>query len=219
MGQWKGIIAKGFTAAEFEDYVRTLRFDQWRPQFVVVHNTGDPTFAEWHSVPPEERLSGLQSYYRDDQEWSAGPHLFVADDKIWVFTPLTTPGVHSPSWNHVSWGVEIVGDYDREVFRSDVRANVISALTTLHEAIGLDPLTLKLHKEDPRTTHTYCPGSHISKNDIVSAIQHALFVETGEHLQDRAASSTTGTAPATPAATAPAATLGGAAAATPVAPT
>jgi len=221
MGQWKGIVGKGFTGPEFEDYVRTLRFDQWRPQFVVVHNTGDPTFAEWHSVPPERRLAGLESYYRDDQQWSAGPHLFVADDKIWVFTPLTTPGVHSPSWNHVSWGMEIVGDYDHEVFRSDVRANVISALTTLHEAIGLDPLTLKLHKEDPRTTHTYCPGGHVSKNDIVSAIQHALFVETGEHLQDRAPSTTTAAAPATttPAATAPAATLGGATAATPVATT
>ena len=24
-----------------------------------------------------------------------GPHLFVADDLIWVFTPLPTPGIHS----------------------------------------------------------------------------------------------------------------------------
>lgn len=185
MPQWKGIVAKGFSASEFEAYVRTLTFNQWRPQFVVVHNTGDPTFAQWHSVPTEKRMTGLESYYRDDQKWSAGPHLFVADDKIWVFTPLTTSGIHSPSWNHVSWGVEIVGDYDHEVFRSDVRANAISALTTLHASIGLDPQTLKFHKEDPKTTHTYCPGSRISKADIVNAVQHALSVESGEHLQDR----------------------------------
>lgn len=196
MPDWKGIVGKGFTGSEFADYVRTLTFNQWRPQFVVVHNTGDPTFADWHSIPTEKRLAGLESYYRDDQKWSAGPHLFVADDKIWVFTPLTTSGVHSPSWNHVAWGVEIVGDYDHEVLRTDVRANAISALTTLHEALGLDPLTLRLHKEDPKTTHTYCPGSRISKADFVSAIQQALFVESGEHLQTR--TSSTASAPAAP---------------------
>ena len=187
MPKWKGIVGKGFTPVEFEDYVRGLAFGQWRPQFVVIHNTGDPTFAEWHSVPTERRLKGLESYYRDDQGWSAGPHLFVADDKIWVFTPLTMSGVHSPSWNLVSWGVEIVGDYDHELFRADVRTNVVSALTTLHAAIGLDPLSLKLHKEDPKTTHTYCPGSRVSKADIVAAVQQALFVESaGEHLRGRA---------------------------------
>jgi len=188
MGKWKGIVGTGFTPAEFEDYVRSLKFDSWRPQFVVLHNTGDPTFAEWHAVPTERRLKGLESYYRDDQQWSAGPHLFVADDKIWAFTPLTTPGVHSPSWNNVSWGVEIVGDYDHEVFRSDVRDNVIAALTTLHMAIGLDPQSLRLHKEDPKTTHKYCPGTRVSKSDIVNALERALFIETaGEHLPDRRA--------------------------------
>jgi hypothetical protein len=188
MGKWKGIVGKGFTPAEFEEYVRSLKFDSWRPQFVVLHNTGDPTFAEWHAVPTERRLKGLESYYRDDQQWSAGPHLFVADDKIWAFTPLTTRGVHSPSWNNVSWGVEIVGDYDHEIFRTDVRDNVIAALTTLHMAVGLDPQSLRLHKEDPKTTHKYCPGTRVSKSDIVNAVERALFIETaGEHLPDRRA--------------------------------
>ena len=104
-----------------------------------------------------------------------------------MFTPLTTSGVHSPSWNHVSWGVEIVGDYDHEVFRADVKANVVSALVTLHLAIGLDPLGLRFHKEDPLTTHSYCPGTGVSKSEILSALQHALFVETpGEHARSRA---------------------------------
>ena len=41
MAAWKGIVGRGFTAAEFEDY-DTLTFGAWRPQFTVVHNTGDP---------------------------------------------------------------------------------------------------------------------------------------------------------------------------------
>ena len=44
-------------------------------------------------------MRNLEAYYRDEQDWSAGPHLFVADDLIWVFTPLRTSWVHSPSWD------------------------------------------------------------------------------------------------------------------------
>lgn len=188
MPTWKGIVGKGFTADEFPAYVASIAFGHWRPEFVVVHNTGDPTFAQWHKVPTDKRLKGLESYYRDDCKWSAGPHLFVADDKIWVFTPLTTPGVHSPTWNAVSWGVEIVGDYDHEVLTPEVRENAIVALTVLHAAAGLDPDRLKLHKEDPKTSHTYCPGSRISKTDLVGAIKSRLSTEyTGEHLPNRPA--------------------------------
>ncbi|HEV2715317.1 MAG TPA: hypothetical protein VGU64_08645, partial [Terriglobales bacterium] len=72
------------------------------------------TFADWHKHSGEERMRALERYYRDENHWSGGPHLFVADDLMWVFTPLNVPGVHSPSWNRVAWGVELVGDYDKE---------------------------------------------------------------------------------------------------------
>jgi hypothetical protein len=105
-----------------------------------------------------------------------------------VFTPLTTSGVHAPSWNHMSWGVEIVGDYDNERVRPDVWENAIHAITTLHLAVGLDLEKLRFHKEDPLTDHKHCPGDRIVKADLVKAIQARLFVETaGEHLPDRAA--------------------------------
>jgi hypothetical protein len=191
MPAWKGIVGKGFAPQEFDQYVAGVTFNQWRPRFVVVHNTGDPTFAEWHSVTGDRRMRGLESYYRDDKHWSAGPHLFVADDLIWVFTPLTTSGVHAPSWNHMSWGVEIVGDYDHELLRADVKANAIHALTTLHMAAGLDPEKLKLHKEDPLTDHKHCPGARIVKPELIEAIRSRLFIETaGEHLPDRSIATT-----------------------------
>jgi N-acetylmuramoyl-L-alanine amidase-like protein len=162
MPAWKGIIGKGFTANDFSQYVTTVTFNAWRPQFVVLHNTAVPTFADWHKVPGEQRMKNLESFYRDTQQWSAGPHLFVADDLIWVFTPLNTPGVHSPSWNAIAWGVEMVGDYSVEPLNPALRQNTISALATLHSLMGLDPSSLRLHKEDPKTTHN-CPGSAIVK--------------------------------------------------------
>ena len=130
-------------------------------------------------------MRGLESYYRDDMKWSGGPHLFVADDLIWAFTPLTVPGVHSPSWNSMSWGVEIVGDYDHEELRPDVWQNAVSALSTLHMAAGLNPDSLRLHKEDPRTTHSYCPGVRIVKQTLIDAIHANVTLESGEHLPTR----------------------------------
>jgi hypothetical protein len=100
---------------------------------------------------------------------------------IWVFTPLTTSGIHSPSWNSMSWGVEMVGDYNVEPFGAPVRDNTVSALTTLHALLGLDPQTLRLHKEDPKTTHD-CPGKHVEKADIIQRVSDALAQRyEGEH--------------------------------------
>jgi hypothetical protein len=181
MPTWKGIVGQGFTSDAFATYVAGLSFVSWRPSFVVLHNTAAPTFAQWHSVSGDQRMQNLQSYYRDTQKWSGGPHLFVADDFIWAFTPLTVPGVHSPSWNNVSWGVELVGDYSTEQIVPALQANAISALTTLHAALGLDPSTLRLHREDPLTTHI-CPGSNILKADFISDVKASLEQSfPGEH--------------------------------------
>lgn len=183
MATWKGIVGKGFTAAEFDQYARSLKFDSWRPQFVVLHNTAVPKFADWHKVPGEKRMAGLQDYYRDIMKWSGGPHLFIADDLIWAFTPLNVPGVHAPSWNHIAWGVELVGDYSVEPLNENLRQNAVSALATLHSLIGLDPDQLRLHREDPLTTHKGCPGKNVSKMQfqqwVLAEMQEA---HPGEHV-------------------------------------
>ena len=182
MADWKGIVGKGFKPAEFEAYVNTLSFPLWRPQFVVLHNTAEPRLSQWHSVSGQQRMANLENFYKNVQHWSAGPHLFVADDLIWAFTPMNTSGVHSPSWNAVAWGVEMVGDYTAEAFSPAVRENVISALTSMHALLGLDPHTLRLHKEDPKTTHKDCPGKNVSKQDIIDAVVERLAGRhSGEH--------------------------------------
>jgi hypothetical protein len=171
---WKGIVGKGFTADEFSEYVSGIQFEKWIPDMVVLHNTQEPTLAEWHSVPGERRMQGLASFYRDEQKWSGGPHLFVAPDLVWVFTPLTVPGVHSPSWNQVSWGVETVGDFDHETLSAPHLDNLIGALLALHRLAGFAVPTVRLHKEDPKTEHTYCPGKNLDKAVVLNRLTLAL---------------------------------------------
>src|SRR5205807_507967 len=181
----KGIVGRRFRPQEFKDYVGTLSFSDWRPQFVVVHNTSEPRLSQWHSTPGEQRMKNLEDYYKDQQGWSAGPHLFVADDLIWAFTPLVTSGVHSPSWNRLSWGVEMVGDYAAESLDANVLENTIRALTALHALAGIDPALLRLHKEDPKTTHD-CPGANVKKASVIARVKARLIeLYGGEHDENR----------------------------------
>ena len=175
MPEWKGIIGKNFDPASFAEYVKTLAWDEWQPSFVVLHNTGIPTLAQRPNGLTYQHILDLEDYYRNDQHWSAGPHCFCDDRQIWVFTPLTTPGVHSPSWNAVSLGIEMLGDFDSEDFTSGrglaVQQNAVAAIAILSAAIGLDPTTMRLHREDPGTTHRTCPGASVDKDSFIQAVQ------------------------------------------------
>jgi hypothetical protein len=183
---WKGIVGKGFTVDEFRAYVDELNFNVWRPSFLCLHNTAAPTLAQWKAFPAKQRILNLENYYKNQQKWNAGPHLFIADDLIWVFTPLTTSGVHSPSWNGSSIGVELVGDYSREDptsgdgFRAYM--NAVAAFAILHSKLGIDPTTIRLHKEDPRTSHD-CPGKNLAgrKKEFIEKVREYMS-QGGEHI-------------------------------------
>jgi hypothetical protein len=177
MTSWKGIVGKGFTAEQFDAYAKMYKMDAWRPAFIVVHNTQIPRLDRWHSVPGAQRMQNLATYYRDTKKWSGGPHLFIADDLIWCFTPLNVPGVHSPSWNKTAWGVEIVGDFEHEEFGDDQKSLVTGALAVLHKLAGWSESHLKLHKEDPLTDHTFCPGKNIEKAELEAKVDTLLDLD------------------------------------------
>jgi len=182
---WRGIVGKSFSANAFEAYVASLKFGLWRPKFVVVHNTSAPDLKTWNGwqtrkppVTDEKWAQNLVGYYRDQQHWFAGPHLFITPAGILAFSPLTTPGTHSPAWNSISWGVETVGEFEHEPFTGAVRDNLVAALAILHATAGISPLPyergvrgLHFHKEDPKTTHKSCPGKNMVKADLVAAVQ------------------------------------------------
>ena len=182
---WKGIVGRSFTPNQFDDYVHTLSWPAWRPAFIVLHNTGAPTLAQRPHGLTLAHIHALEAFYRDRQRWSAGPHLFIDDRQIWAFTPLTTPGVHSPSWNRLALGFEMLGDFETEDFATGrgaaVRRNAVEAMASVSGILGLDPHSMKLHREDPLTTHA-CPGAHVGKLDIIQDVTDAITERhAGDH--------------------------------------
>jgi hypothetical protein len=177
--KWKGIIGQAFTPASFQDYVAGLSWEKWQPEFIVLHHTEDPSLASRPAGLTKQHILDLVSYYRDAQPgekpaWSAGPHLFVDDDKIWVFTSLTEPGVHANSWNNRTLGIEMLGDYQRESFDTgrgaQVKALSVAAVAILSQALNLDPETMMFHRENGETPH-HCPGDNVNKAEFIRLVK------------------------------------------------
>lgn len=185
MAGWKGIVGRSFSAEEFDDYCHTLAWTAWRPSFIVLHNTATPSLKQRPNGLTQQHILNLEAFYRDKQGWKGGPHLFIDDRRIWAFTPLTVSGTHSPSWNKVALGVEMLGDYEKEPFDSGrgllVRENTVAALATLSAILGLDPESMRIHREDPLTTHA-CPGKNVRKLEVIQDVKDLLIERhAGEH--------------------------------------
>jgi hypothetical protein len=197
---WYGIVNRSFDAEEFDAYVSSLRLEdyRWKPEFIVLHNTFIPRFTESHpgidhwssgEVTVEQRLMNMEKYYRDQLRLNGGPHLFIAD-RIWVFTPLTCPGSHTMTGNDISYGVEMVGDYNVEPLSDIVRDNTISALISLTRHSKLDPKSLRLHKDDPKAGQgvgygdSRCPGVNVDKQYFIDQIVNATKQQEQEQEQE-----------------------------------
>jgi N-acetylmuramoyl-L-alanine amidase CwlA len=183
---WKGIVGISYSAEDFDKYCHGIQWTAWRPSFIVLHNTAAPSLAQRPEGLTKQHILNLEAFYRDKNKWSAGPHLFVDDKQIWVFTPLNMSGVHSPSWNKSTIGIEMLGDYATEEFDSGrglaVQKNAVAAVATLSAVLGIDPETMKLHKEDTATDHD-CPGKKVDKGRFIQAVKDLMAARHGgDHL-------------------------------------
>lgn len=170
---------KVFTPEEFLRYVKENvdgklgRNGNLKPEFIVLHNTGIPTIAQRPNGFTRENMRALAGYY-GGLGWPAGPHLFIDQNGIWVFSSLTKRGTHSPSWNRKTWGVEQLGDFNKDDYDGEVgsriRANAVAALAILSIASGKDIDTLRFHKDDHRTTHD-CPGRTCQKPRVIADVK------------------------------------------------
>lgn len=175
---WQGIVGKSLSPAELSGYMKSLVYTDFDPQLVVIHNTQIPTLAEWKKGGCVlEDLLAQQRWFRDTQKWSAGPHLYIDDAQIWVFTPLTVAGVHSPSWNGSAWGIEVVGNFDIETLGDEQKHLLLWALAVMHRDRGWTEPQFKFHKDDPRTTHKGCPGKNIDRIEIETKLQFLLTLD------------------------------------------
>ena len=79
----------------------------------------------------------------------------------------------------------MLGDYETEAFDSGrglaVRKNTVAALATLSAILGIDSQTMRIHREDPLTTHA-CPGKNVRKLEVIQEVQDLIVARhAGDH--------------------------------------
>lgn len=150
------IINQRLSLQQFQEYVRGFSFDPLNPNKLVIHHTWRPTKDGWQG---EKTIGGLKRYY-EGKGWTAGPHLFIAEDGIWLFTAMNLTGIHASSLNPNSIGIEVVGDYDNEVWSGETKSNAIGAIKALMSRLNLDNTGIYFHRDVSGKT---CPGRAITK--------------------------------------------------------
>lgn len=177
---WRGTSGAIFRSGdEILKYVAGLVFTDWRPQGIMLHNTAAPTQKQWDATiltdnpldDARQRALNLTSYYRDEQKWQGGPHLFITDKLIMEFNPLTKRGTHSPNYNATHYGIEVVGDFNVDTWDGGRRDLTVQAVAAICSVRGFDPRQLKMHYDDP-AGHQDCPGRFMreARGAIINAV-------------------------------------------------
>lgn len=174
------IVGKQLTVQQFRELVSGYNFGSIKPTSIVIHHTAKPTKAQWRGAAS---IAGLKRYY-EGQGWPAAPHLFIAEDGIWLFTPMTDVGIHCKEGNatwvkngvkyhgyggpagsilkEYSLGIEVVGNYDGELWMGATKSNALLAIKGLMLRLGIPKERVLFHRDFPTAFKT-CPGKAITK--------------------------------------------------------
>lgn len=201
-------IGVGHTAQSFGRYVQTYPFGRIPPDSIVLHHTAIPSMlaarypsgAVWDAGEDGMRearvyqkrtkqLDALANYYQS-LGWDRGPHLFIDDKYIWLFTPMNAVGIHAKEGNsyrdaagklHYSIGIEVIGYYEHTTWPEPVAANVRAAVQVLCDKLGIAPIYRPgpLHSPAAHTgsmsshrdfNKPQCPGAAITEAYYTSVI-------------------------------------------------
>jgi peptidoglycan hydrolase-like protein with peptidoglycan-binding domain len=175
-----GFTGLGFSREEFKKWLAASPKPSW-VQFMVSHNTAAPYIKP--PVKPSTRMQNLGAYYQK-LGWSTGPNIVVIYDKVYIGTPWAFPGTNSPGFNGKGLGVEVEGDYRKGVhdpLHGDGAVAWNTAAWVFAETLAwlgmpIDGTHIKLHREDPKTTHD-CPGALVTKAWLIPKVKDAMATD------------------------------------------
>jgi hypothetical protein len=176
---WQGIVGKFFTPESFDTYVKNLKLE-WSPKGVTIHHTASPDLKGRPNGFTQQHMYNFEDFYKNTKKWSRGPHLFIDQNGIWVFSSLRKKGVHAKSFNNTHWGIEMLGDYDYETPNAKVIFNTYCATSSLLKKVKRSPSSVNFHRDDPLTDKS-CPGKLIKKEWFMSGLR---AVYSGAHINN-----------------------------------
>lgn len=159
------------------EYVESYDFGPIAPRILTLHHTWKPTIQQWRGLASMRSMQ--QSYAA--KGWSAAPHIYVAPDGIWLFTPMKDIGVHAGTLNGsvkqgwYSIGIEMVGDYDQVRPSGIIWEQTKAVLGGLTRRLGTPFAQLLTFHRD--ASEKSCPGHAVTKDWVISEVAGWLHAE------------------------------------------
>lgn len=167
------LLNKRWSPAEFAEYLAMLQRPKWA-KGVTLHHTASPSLAQRPSGLSYQHMENIADFYRNKLGWSAGPHLFIDDNRVIGMSPLDEKGTHARSFNSTHIGIEVLGDYDSEDPKSGrglkCWTNAAIVTSSLLKWLGLPDSAFNFHRDDPKTNKT-CPGGKVTREWVLGLMQ------------------------------------------------
>lgn len=169
------MIGKVLSIAEWQNYVANYDFGRLAPSRLVLHHTYRPDETQWRGLTS---MRGMQNFYAG-KGWTAGPHIYVAPDGIWLFTPMSQIGIHAGTGNgslKAGWysiGLEMVGYFDTKRPSGAVWDYAKAVMVGLSRRLNIPPRQLISFHRD-YTNQKSCPGWAVTKDWVWGEVEAAL---------------------------------------------
>lgn len=172
-------VGKSWTRTELRSYLSGLARPGWA-KGITLHNTDEPAldYKAWAKGWNTQLVRNMVDGYKR-KVWDSGPHFYPDDHCIWGLTPPTEQGIHAKSFNRTHFGIEALGDFDRESPISGrgakVWANTFDCAAEIMIWMGWKSAKdrINFHRDDPKTDKT-CPGTLVSREWVLAGIEDAL---------------------------------------------
>ena len=163
-----------FNAAQFKTYLNhTEPFAEIKEVFI--HHTVNPTPETWRG---RDSMLAMKRVY-EKKGWTAGPHVFVMSNGVWIFTPVNEQGIGVKGHNAHAIHVEIVGNYEENKLEGAMLRNAIDTFTAICDWLQYDPMSLRLHRD---YADTKCPGKFIGNWFRIAVLNNALLHEAAKRI-------------------------------------
>ena len=173
------IIGKCLKPEKFKKYVDNKFFGYFPANKIVLHHSYKPNLSQWKGY---DTISALKRYY-ESKGWSAGPHLFIAPEGIWLFSDMRKDGIHAGrKGNKRSIGIEMVGDYQEKKPTGLVWDNTLYAITALNEKLKLKPENIKFHNF---YSNTQCPGRAVKHSWVIEELKNYKILPDFTLIKDK----------------------------------
>lgn len=157
-------LRKKLSLKEFDNYINQKSFKR-KIDKLVIHHTWIPTKEQWSGLPS---ILALETFYTR-KFWNAGPHIFISEDGIWLFTDINKQGIHAGIGNYRSIGIEVVGDYDTKKWSGETKKNALGAIKILMKHFNMDTESVFFHNDFSKKS---CPGHSITKEWLFKELNY-----------------------------------------------